>query len=195
MVHTIPYGPTSGFPLNLLPLGFHSRKLLLIIAFMEEKQQNNLLKYIYWVWAELSQKSIWGNIVILASMRYYKRGKWGGNTQSPPVLYSKHKTYIPATNPTNQGTNIKLQGWTIACVLNEKGQNLANDSLIYGVWTYSECRKNHGYWRHQHSRSVRIVTPILWNPSLFTLSCTFRHILAIMLHFWHFLWTYWHLWF
>ena len=39
MVHTILYSPTLGFPLNLLPLDFHSQGNLLIIAIMQEKQQ------------------------------------------------------------------------------------------------------------------------------------------------------------
>ena len=37
-------GPTSGFPLNLLPLDFHSREILLTIAIMKEGQHINLLE-------------------------------------------------------------------------------------------------------------------------------------------------------
>ena len=48
MLHTVPYGPTPVFPLNLLPLDIHSREVLLAIAIMQEKQQNNILE-IKWV--------------------------------------------------------------------------------------------------------------------------------------------------
>ena len=47
MVHTIPYGATSGFPLNLLPLDFHSQGILFTIAIVQETQethQKNLFK-------------------------------------------------------------------------------------------------------------------------------------------------------
>ena len=44
MVHTILYGPTLGFTLNLLPLDFHSRGILLNIDITIEKQQNNLFE-------------------------------------------------------------------------------------------------------------------------------------------------------
>ena len=40
----VVFGPTSGFPLNLLPLDFHSRGFLLTIAFMQEQQPNNLFE-------------------------------------------------------------------------------------------------------------------------------------------------------
>ena len=42
--YMVLYGPTSGFPLNLLPLEFHSRGILLTIAIMHEKQRNNLFE-------------------------------------------------------------------------------------------------------------------------------------------------------
>ena len=44
MVHTIPYCPTSGFPLNHLSLNFGSQGILLIIAIMQQKQQNHLFE-------------------------------------------------------------------------------------------------------------------------------------------------------
>ena len=37
--YMVLYGPTSGFPLNLLPLDFHSQRILLTIAIMQGKQQ------------------------------------------------------------------------------------------------------------------------------------------------------------
>ena len=42
--YMVLYGPTSGFPLNLLPLDFHSRRILLTIAITQEKQQNTLFE-------------------------------------------------------------------------------------------------------------------------------------------------------
>ena len=47
MVYTVLYGPTSG-SLNLLPLEFYSRGILLTISIMKEEQQNNLFE-IEWV--------------------------------------------------------------------------------------------------------------------------------------------------
>ena len=44
MVRSVLFGLTSDFPLNLLPLDFHSWGILLPIAIMEDKQQNNLLE-------------------------------------------------------------------------------------------------------------------------------------------------------
>ena len=44
MVHMILYGPTSDFPLNLVPLDLNIWEILLTIAIMQEKQQNNLLE-------------------------------------------------------------------------------------------------------------------------------------------------------
>ena len=43
----VPYGSignTSGFPLNFLRLDFHSQEILLAIAIIQEKQQNNQLQ-------------------------------------------------------------------------------------------------------------------------------------------------------
>ena len=44
MVRSVLCGLTSDFPLNLLPLDFHSWGILLPIAIMEYKKQNNLLE-------------------------------------------------------------------------------------------------------------------------------------------------------
>ena len=44
MVHTVLYGPTSGFPLNLLSQDFHSWGILLTIAIMQEKKQTTYCK-------------------------------------------------------------------------------------------------------------------------------------------------------
>ena len=41
---------------------------------------------------------------------------------------------------------------------------------------------NHAYRKHQLSRRVQIVAPILWNPVFFTLVWTCAHFLAIYLH-------------
>ena len=108
------------------------------------------------VWVE--PKVHRGNIVILASMRQYKGGKGRGNTQSPPTIYSKHDTSIPATNPTNQPANIKGQGWTIGCVFKWKGPNLTNASLIYGVGTHNECRKNGP--RKEKKKTLVVIQPV-----------------------------------
>ena len=48
MVHTVPYCPTSGFPLNLVSLDFHSRDFLGTMAIMQEKQQKTVFE-IEWV--------------------------------------------------------------------------------------------------------------------------------------------------
>ena len=42
MVQPVPYGPTSGFELNLLLLDFHRWGFMLAIAIMQERQQNKL---------------------------------------------------------------------------------------------------------------------------------------------------------
>ena len=44
MVHTLIHIPTLGFPINLLPLDFHSRGILLTIAIKQEKEQNNIFE-------------------------------------------------------------------------------------------------------------------------------------------------------
>ena len=39
MLNTIPYGPMSGFSLNLLPLVFYCQAIILTNAIMQEKQK------------------------------------------------------------------------------------------------------------------------------------------------------------
>ena len=41
LVHTVPYGPTSGFPLNLVPQDFHSREFLEYHGYYERKATKN----------------------------------------------------------------------------------------------------------------------------------------------------------
>ena len=44
MEHMVLHGPTLEFPLTLLPLDFRSLGILLKIAIMQEKHQNNLFE-------------------------------------------------------------------------------------------------------------------------------------------------------
>ena len=65
MVHIVPYGPTSGFPLNL-PHEFHSWGILSTITIMQESQQNNILEIEYFFQEEMHSQILRGlNVWIL----------------------------------------------------------------------------------------------------------------------------------